>query len=246
MKLYLKWLDRYERREGEESPIGLILCTETSREQIELLEMHKDGIVVAEYWTALPPKAELAGTHPADLSGGRREGREARDRSDIGTGGRRMSSLSAVLPHLEQRFESQRLVFWHDADGEYAAELDALDLGEVTTLRVENNEYAVKNRVLHDEPSGKFLIYRAGGVPSGIGNWLLDLELAYGVFTADRTGARAPGPRSQWHRNRRGGARAREVLPGRQASADPQGTTRGRRRRRQVASEDVRCPAWPA
>lgn len=59
MKLYLKWLDRYERREGEESPIGLILCTVASREQIELLEMHKDGIVVAEYWTALPPKAEL-------------------------------------------------------------------------------------------------------------------------------------------------------------------------------------------
>ena len=61
-----------------------------------------------------------------------------------------MSLLSAVLPHLEQRFQSQRLVFWHDADGEYAAELDALDLAAVTTLRVENNEYAVKNRVLHD------------------------------------------------------------------------------------------------
>ncbi len=59
MKLYLKWLDRYERREDEESPIGLILCTEASREQVELLDMHKDGIVVAEYWTALPPKAEL-------------------------------------------------------------------------------------------------------------------------------------------------------------------------------------------
>lgn len=59
MKLYLKWLDRYERRDGEEAPIGLILCTETSREQVELLEMHKDGIVVAEYWTSLPPKEEL-------------------------------------------------------------------------------------------------------------------------------------------------------------------------------------------
>lgn len=59
MELYLKWLDRYERREDEETPIGLILCTETSREQVELLEMHKGGIVVAEYWTALPPKAEL-------------------------------------------------------------------------------------------------------------------------------------------------------------------------------------------
>lgn len=59
MKLYLKWLDRYERQENEEAPVGLILCTEVSREQVELLEMHKDGIVVAEYWTALPPKAEL-------------------------------------------------------------------------------------------------------------------------------------------------------------------------------------------
>lgn len=98
-----------------------------------------------------------------------------------------MSSLSAVLPHLEQRFESQRLVFWHDADGEYAADLDALDLLGVTTVRVENNEYAVKNRVLHDEPVGKFLLYRGAPVPAGTGNWLLDLELAYGVFTADRT-----------------------------------------------------------
>lgn len=59
MRLYLKWLDRYERQEHEQAPVGLILCTEVSREQVELLEMHKDGIVVAEYWTALPPKAEL-------------------------------------------------------------------------------------------------------------------------------------------------------------------------------------------
>ncbi|MFT3861154.1 PDDEXK nuclease domain-containing protein [Micropruina sp.] len=59
MKLYLKWLNRHERQEGEEAPVGLILCAEASREQIELLEMHKDGIVVAEYWTALPPKHEL-------------------------------------------------------------------------------------------------------------------------------------------------------------------------------------------
>jgi len=59
MELYLKWLDRYEKQEGEEKPIGLILCAETSREQIELLEMHKDGIIVAEYWTELPPKKEM-------------------------------------------------------------------------------------------------------------------------------------------------------------------------------------------
>lgn len=59
MELYLKWLDKYERQPNEEAPIGLILCAESSREQVELLQMHKDGITVAEYWTELPPKAEL-------------------------------------------------------------------------------------------------------------------------------------------------------------------------------------------
>lgn len=59
MELYLNWLNRYERQDGEEKPIGLILCAETSREQVELLEMRKDGIIVAEYWTELPPKKEL-------------------------------------------------------------------------------------------------------------------------------------------------------------------------------------------
>ncbi len=59
MELYLKWLDRYEKQEGELPPVGLILCAESSREQIELLEMHKDGIVVAEYWTELPSKKQL-------------------------------------------------------------------------------------------------------------------------------------------------------------------------------------------
>ncbi len=59
MELYLKWLNRYERQEGENEPIGLILCAEGNREQIELLEMHKDRIMVAEYWTELPPKKLL-------------------------------------------------------------------------------------------------------------------------------------------------------------------------------------------
>ena len=59
MELYLKWLDKYEKEDGENTPIGLILCAESSREQIELLEMHKDGIMVAEYWTDLPPKKQF-------------------------------------------------------------------------------------------------------------------------------------------------------------------------------------------
>jgi len=56
MELYLGWLDKYERKPGEEAPIGIILCATANREKIELLKMDKSGIAVAEYWTELPPK----------------------------------------------------------------------------------------------------------------------------------------------------------------------------------------------
>ena len=59
MELYLKWLSKYEKAEGENEPIGLILCAESNKEQIELLEIQKDGIMIAEYWTEMPSKQAL-------------------------------------------------------------------------------------------------------------------------------------------------------------------------------------------
>jgi len=56
MELYLRWLDKYERKSGEESPLGIILCAGKKSEQIELLELNSSGIHVAEYLTVLPPK----------------------------------------------------------------------------------------------------------------------------------------------------------------------------------------------
>lgn len=59
MEFYLRWLDKHERKAGEESPIGIILCTGKDQGRIELLELDKTGIHVAEYLTALPPKEVL-------------------------------------------------------------------------------------------------------------------------------------------------------------------------------------------
>ncbi len=59
MELYLRWLDKYERQPGEEAPIGLILCTGKKQECLELLELDKAGIHVAEYLTAFPSKEAL-------------------------------------------------------------------------------------------------------------------------------------------------------------------------------------------
>jgi predicted nuclease of restriction endonuclease-like (RecB) superfamily len=59
MEWYLKWLDKYERREGEEKPLGIIICSDKDQEDIELMELGLNGIHVAQYLTELPPKKIL-------------------------------------------------------------------------------------------------------------------------------------------------------------------------------------------
>ncbi len=59
MESYLRWLAQHEQEVDENPPLGIILCADKKQEQIELLEMDKSGIHVAEYLTVLPPKAEL-------------------------------------------------------------------------------------------------------------------------------------------------------------------------------------------
>ena len=60
MELYLRWLDKHERRrENENAPIGLILCSEKNEEQVELLQLNEGEIRVAEYLTALPERSVL-------------------------------------------------------------------------------------------------------------------------------------------------------------------------------------------
>ena len=59
MELYLRWLEKNEMHKGEKRPIGLILCAEGNNEQVELLQLDKAGIKVAEYLTELPSKKTL-------------------------------------------------------------------------------------------------------------------------------------------------------------------------------------------
>lgn len=58
-ELYLRWLEKYEKAEGEESPIALILCAEKSQETIELMELEHGNIHVGQYLTKMPPKELL-------------------------------------------------------------------------------------------------------------------------------------------------------------------------------------------
>ncbi|MCE7040447.1 PDDEXK nuclease domain-containing protein [Dyadobacter sp. CY312] len=59
MELYLRYLEKYEQVEGENTPIGLILCTGKNEEHVELLQLDKSNIRVADYLTALPSQKLL-------------------------------------------------------------------------------------------------------------------------------------------------------------------------------------------
>jgi uncharacterized protein (TIGR02687 family) len=101
-----------------------------------------------------------------------------------------MSALTSIEHQLKARFaqpgEAGRVVLWCDPDAAFADAVDGLDLPDVTVLRVANNEFHIKRRVYHDEPNTKFLVYRPAAAPADrLQNWLLDMELAYGVFTTD-------------------------------------------------------------
>lgn len=58
-ELYLRWLEKYEKAEGEESPVALILCAEKSQETIELMELNHGSIHVGQYLTKMPPRELL-------------------------------------------------------------------------------------------------------------------------------------------------------------------------------------------
>jgi uncharacterized protein (TIGR02687 family) len=93
---------------------------------------------------------------------------------------------SQIAQALSKLFERHRIVFWYDAKKELRSDFEALLLAGVGKLELTNNEYGIKYRILRDQPEQKFLLYREGPAPADLDNWLLDVQLAYGVFRTDQ------------------------------------------------------------
>ena len=56
MELYLRWLEKFDMVEGENKPIGLILCAGKNEEHVELMHLRDSNIRVADYLTKLPDR----------------------------------------------------------------------------------------------------------------------------------------------------------------------------------------------
>lgn len=86
---------------------------------------------------------------------------------------------------LEKIFQQHRLVFWYDANAEFNDLFASTQIAGVVNLKLDNNEFSVKHRLLVDEPSNKFLIYQAKAKPVDNENWLLDLLLSNYEFQTE-------------------------------------------------------------
>ncbi len=67
MELYLKWLSKYEKEEGENEPLGIILCADKKEGTNRTFRIRKRWYSCSSVFDCLPPKeileAEIASSN---------------------------------------------------------------------------------------------------------------------------------------------------------------------------------------
>ena len=92
---------------------------------------------------------------------------------------------------LHQKFvtEGERLVFWHDPNGEFADYVTAGLGGDIADVQVLDNAetggLSAKLLLEREDLTGKYLVYSQGEAPPAEEDWLLDIRLYSAEFHAD-------------------------------------------------------------
>ncbi|RYD29512.1 MAG: BREX-1 system phosphatase PglZ type A, partial [Verrucomicrobiaceae bacterium] len=96
-------------------------------------------------------------------------------------------SDTRIHSSLQYLFQCHRLVFWYDARREWETVFEGYENPGVTRLRVADNEFGTKVRIVRDpDPGAKFLIYVPSVRPPDAENWLLDLLYQGYEYKADK------------------------------------------------------------
>ena len=92
---------------------------------------------------------------------------------------------------LHQKFvtEGERLVFWHDPNGEFSDYVESSVAGVIADVQVLDvaivGGLSAKLRLEREDRTGKYLVYSTGQFPSAEEDWLLDIRLYSAQFHAD-------------------------------------------------------------
>jgi uncharacterized protein (TIGR02687 family) len=94
--------------------------------------------------------------------------------------------MDKIAQAITRLFDKHRIVFWYDAEQELRQEYESLLLPGVEMIELHDNEFNIKHLILREKPDQKFLLYHAGPQPDDLNNWLLDVLLAQGLFSANQ------------------------------------------------------------
>ncbi len=107
------------------------------------------------------------------------------------------ANLEKVRDSLLRRFaeDGKTVVFWHDPEREFGDDLEAMDLDDITVVRLAQDDappeenstgsFAVKQRLSSMQRGDRYLLYAPFEEPDAEGDWLLDVRLWAGTFRAD-------------------------------------------------------------
>ncbi len=87
---------------------------------------------------------------------------------------------------INKLFQKNRIIFWYDDKKQFSEHFQDLTLDDAEKIEINNNEFAIKYKILRDQKDKKFLLYKADAKPENLNNWLLDVELYSGQFRTDQ------------------------------------------------------------
>ena len=83
-----------------------------------------------------------------------------------------------VQAALEKIFQQHRLVFWYDDKAEMSELFESIQIPGIEKLKITNNEFTLKHKLLVEQPKQRFLLYQASSKLIDSENWLLDLLMS--------------------------------------------------------------------
>jgi uncharacterized protein (TIGR02687 family) len=96
------------------------------------------------------------------------------------------SGQLSFLPSLARLFtEGHSLVFWNDAEGEFAGQVDQLDVPGVRVIRLDQTPALQAKIEIEREHGAQWLFYAPFPEPAPSADWLLDVRLRGKAFRAD-------------------------------------------------------------
>jgi uncharacterized protein (TIGR02687 family) len=88
---------------------------------------------------------------------------------------------------LTTLFKDHPIVFWHDAEGEFAITVDCLQLDGVRLVHLDDTPALRIKLDIDRAPEQRWLIYSTKPEPEPVKDWLLDVRLRSKLFKADST-----------------------------------------------------------